>query len=65
MLGIPLVLLIHPPIAAGQTLDPAATAAIQAGPLGLSPRLTIRNVGFDENVFNSPDAPSRDLTACG
>jgi hypothetical protein len=45
--------------------DPAAeadTAKIHLGPLGLSPTLTVGNVGLDTNVFNTTTDPTRDFT---
>ncbi|MCC7043663.1 MAG: outer membrane beta-barrel protein [Acidobacteria bacterium] len=43
--------------------DGAADARLKLGPLSLDPRLTIRNVGVDTNVFNDAEAPVRDFTA--
>jgi hypothetical protein len=45
--------------------DPAAearAASIHLGPLGLSPTLTVGNVGVDTNVFNTATDPTRDFT---
>lgn len=36
---------------------------MRVGPLSLDPRLTIRNVGVDTNVFNDAAAPVQDFTA--
>jgi hypothetical protein len=45
--------------------DPAADAGaakIHFGPLGLSPTLSVGNVGVDTNVFSTPTDPTRDFT---
>lgn len=45
--------------------DPASdtpVAKIQLGPLGLSPTLTVGNIGVDTNVFNTSTDPTRDFT---
>jgi hypothetical protein len=44
------------------TADSARDAKLHFGPLGLSPKLTLGNIGVDTNVFNTPDAPTRDFT---
>jgi hypothetical protein len=63
VLSTALALSLAPHLAAGQTLgDPAASAQIQAGPVGLTPRFALRNIGVDTNVFNSVDDPQRDFT---
>ena len=38
------------------------TPVIQAGPLGISPTLLLRDVGRDENVFNERENPKGDFT---
>lgn len=43
--------------------DPGADAAIHLGPVGLTPRLGLRNVGIDSNVLNASGSPQRDFTA--
>jgi hypothetical protein len=43
--------------------DGAAGAKIRLGPLGLTPRIAIRNVGVDSNVLRSADEPRKDFTA--
>jgi hypothetical protein len=43
--------------------DPIDSMPIRFGPLGLSPTLTIADVGVDDNVFNSESQPQRDFTA--
>jgi hypothetical protein len=48
---------------APNTSDPASTARLTFGPLALQPKINVRNVGVDTNVFNQPTNPSRDLTA--
>jgi hypothetical protein len=43
--------------------DPGANAAIHLGPVGVTPRLALRNVGIDSNVLNASGSPQRDFTA--
>jgi hypothetical protein len=43
--------------------DDVSTAKIHVGPLGLTPRIAIRNMGMDTNVFKSVEAPKKDFTA--
>jgi len=43
--------------------DPSSTARMRVGPLALSPRVGLTNVGIDTNVFNQLDNPKRDFTA--
>lgn len=43
--------------------DNVSTAKIRFGPLGLTPRIAIRNFGVDTNVYKSVDAPRKDFTA--
>lgn len=43
--------------------DPGADAAIHLGPVGLTPRLALRNIGIDSNVLNASGSPQRDFTA--
>ena len=33
------------------------------GPLGVTPKLALRQVGVDSNIFNDPNNPSRDVVA--
>ncbi|HSL22911.1 MAG TPA: outer membrane beta-barrel protein [Vicinamibacterales bacterium] len=42
---------------------PAELRSIEIGPLSMTPFLDIREVGWDDNVFNDPDNPQRDFTA--
>jgi hypothetical protein len=42
---------------------PVTGPRFSLGALQLDPRLAIRNVGIDTNVFNTPTAPERDFTA--
>jgi hypothetical protein len=49
--------------AAAQQAPPPARGELQLGPLTLRPRLELRNVGIDENVFNEAEEPQRDFTA--
>lgn len=59
-----LVIVCLPCLAAAQPLpEDAADARLRIGPLSLDPRLAIRNVGVDTNVFNDADEPVRDFTA--
>jgi hypothetical protein len=44
--------------------DPAEEqGTMQIGPVSLSPRIELRNVGIDSNVFNDAEAPKDDFTA--
>jgi len=43
--------------------DPLSNSRIRFGPLGLTPSVTLGNLGIDSNVFNSTDEPKEDLTA--
>jgi hypothetical protein len=43
--------------------DPTSTARLHLGPLALQPKINVRNVGVDTNVFNQPTNPERDVTA--
>ena len=42
---------------------PAEEARMHLGPLALTPRFSVRNLGVDTNVFNSANLPTRDFTA--
>lgn len=63
-----LVVLSMPGPLEAQTSAPGAPSRIEAarfrwGPLGLSPRIQVNNVGVDTNVFNAAGEPQRDVTA--
>lgn len=58
---VPLVLLAAGTPATAQ--DPSSGAAITAGPVRLMPRLEIKEVGIDDNVFNDAENPQEDFTA--
>jgi hypothetical protein len=58
-----IVLLLARVATAQPPSDGAADARLKLGPVSLDPRLTIRNVGVDTNVFNEAEAPVRDFTA--
>lgn len=45
------------------SVEESASASLRLGPLSLDPRLAIRNVGIDTNVFNEADGPVQDFTA--
>jgi hypothetical protein len=45
-----------------QTAPGTADVKLHLGPLGLSPSLTLSNLGVDTNVFNTADNPTRDFT---
>lgn len=45
------------------TVDPAEDAKVHLGPLALTPRFALRNLGVDSNVFNTADSPTKDFTA--
>ena len=42
--------------------DPVANARLRFGVIGLDPRLGIRDLGVDSNVFNSAENEQQDLT---
>ena len=50
--------------ARAQTLppDPVEVGSLQVGPLALSPRFEVLNVGVDSNIFNEEDGPKEDFT---
>jgi hypothetical protein len=69
------IVLVSPP-AAAQTFGPPdetqsfgapgskpAEPMLTFGPLGLTPKLALRHIGIDSNVFNDPHNPSRDVVA--
>jgi hypothetical protein len=59
-----LLAVIRPDRAAAQIRpDGVDTAPLHLGPVGLTPKLAIRNLGVDTNVFNAAEAPERDATA--
>jgi hypothetical protein len=71
-LVVSLVLAAVTPAAGGAQTVPGTGAALpggpesarfRLGPVGLSPRLALTNVGIDTNVFNSSESPTRDVTA--
>jgi hypothetical protein len=37
--------------------------ALVLGPVGLTPKLALKHIGVDSNIFNDPDTPSRDVVA--
>jgi hypothetical protein len=43
--------------------DPVSTARIRLGPLGVTPSLSITNLGVDSNVFREEVNPRQDVTA--
>lgn len=42
---------------------PSDLQSLELGPMSLTPRLEIREIGFDDNVFNDPANPQEDFTA--
>jgi hypothetical protein len=54
---------LAPLSASGQTTGDPSTARIQLGPLALDPRIALRNVGIDTNIFNADGEPEKDFTA--
>lgn len=50
------------PASAQITTPPPDVPVIQAGPLGISPTIMLRDIGRDENVFNERDDPKSDFT---
>ncbi len=55
--------LLTPARALAQHVEDGASARIRVGPLGLTPRISIRNFGVDSNALQSADAPRKDFTA--
>jgi hypothetical protein len=51
------------PAGAQTTGDPSSNAAMRLGPLGLTPAISLMNVGIDSNVFNESHNPKQDYTA--
>ncbi|HXT69805.1 MAG TPA: outer membrane beta-barrel protein [Vicinamibacterales bacterium] len=51
------------PVLAQNVTDPAETARFRLGVLALTPRLGIRDLGVDTNIFNLAAEPRRDTTA--
>ena len=58
-----LLLALVPVGVSAQTADGAAEPRFIFGPLGLTPRVAVRDVGVDSNPRNSPDAADQDFTA--
>ena len=55
--------LAAPAVARAQGVpDPGADARLHFGPLGVTPRVALRNIGFDTNIFNASGTPERDFT---
>jgi hypothetical protein len=46
----------------GQSPDPVPRGTLTLGPLRITPTFTIKDMGFDDNVFNTPVDPKRDFT---
>ena len=42
--------------------DPLESAVIRFGPVGINPSLVVRDLGRDDNVFNTPVDPKSDFT---
>jgi hypothetical protein len=61
--GCVLALVVPAHALAQNAEDGAASARIHVGPLGLTPRIAIRNMGLDTNVLRSADTPKKDFTA--
>lgn len=57
------MLLGLPALAFGQqSLDTPQSALFHFGPLALTPKVAIRNLGLDSNVFNASASPEQDFT---
>ncbi len=54
---------LSPPAALAQSADPADRAVVKAGPLGLTPGISIAAIGVDSNVFNERDDQRSDFVA--
>ena len=56
-------LLALPAVARAQAVsDPGEEARLRLGPLGVTPRIALRNIGFDTNIFNAAGEAERDFT---
>lgn len=44
-------------------VEPSTPARVEIGPLSLRPSIILRDVGFDSNVFNTPEGGDSDFTA--
>jgi hypothetical protein len=62
VVGCVLVLLAPARALAQHVVDGASSARIRVGPLGLTPRIAIRNLGVDSNVRHSTDDARKDFT---
>jgi hypothetical protein len=63
-MGLCLLALLSPAAASAQTFpDEAPPAKFQFGPLGLSPRIALKNLGIDSNPLNQSRGAERDFTA--
>ena len=64
-LAVCLLALTWPAVVRAQDIaqDPGANAAMHLGPVGLTPRLALRNFGVDSNVLNASGTPQADFTA--
>ncbi len=52
-----------PAVARAQAVsDPGEEARLRVGPLGVTPKISLRNIGFDTNIFNASGEPERDFT---
>jgi hypothetical protein len=49
-------------VCAAQTSDPPLPGTLTFGPLTITPGLIVRDAGVDDNVFNEPVDPKRDVT---
>ena len=58
-----LLLALVPAGVSAQTTDGAAEPRFIFGPLGITPRIALRDLGVDSNPRNSPDAAEQDFTA--
>jgi hypothetical protein len=52
-----------PALAQTSTPPPPGARSLELGPLSMRPRLDVREIGIDDNVFNDPDNPQSDFTA--
>ena len=48
---------------AQSVIDEAPTEKFRFGPLGLTPKVALRNIGIDTNPLNEAEPPERDFTA--
>jgi Putative beta-barrel porin 2 len=62
LLACSTVLLAARPAGAGQTSDAVPPGTVTLGPVRISPSISLKDAGVDDNVFNEPVNPKHDVT---